>query len=73
MAAMMLAAAGAVPAMVPAVRRPGAGRLRLRRGSGSLRCGLLRRSRLLRGRNNHRRSCENQYNQAAFHGFFSTE
>jgi len=48
-AAMMLAAAGAVPAMVRAVRRPRAGRLGLIWGIGSLRRGLLRRSGLLRG------------------------
>jgi hypothetical protein len=53
MAAMMLAAAGAVPAMVPVVRRPGIGRLGFRRSSGTLRCGLRRGSGLLRSRNNH--------------------
>jgi hypothetical protein len=61
MAAVMFAAAGAVPAMVAAVRCPRAGRLGLRRSSGSLRFGLRCRSGLLRSRNNHWRSCKDQY------------
>jgi hypothetical protein len=66
-AAVMFAAAGAVLAIVPAVCRPGAGRLGLRRSRGILRRGFPRKSGLPRGRNNRRQSCENQYNQAAFH------
>jgi len=66
-AGVMFAAAGGLLAMVPAVRRPGAGRLVLRRSGGIFSRGFPRGSGLRRGRNNHWQSCENQYNQVAFH------
>jgi hypothetical protein len=61
MGPMMLAGAGALLMVVPAMPCPGAGRLWLGRSCGALRLGLRRRSGLLSGQSNYWRRCENEY------------